>query len=112
MIYLYVHGEIGKTLIMFGFGLFIGVVDNFVRAYVLKGREAIHPLVGLVAIFGGIQMFGILGVFLGPILAAVLISLLQIWPIVAQRSGIIPHSRQGPKQVHDFQGPKISKPHK
>ena len=36
-----------------------------------------HPLVSRVAIFGGIEMFGITGI-LGPILAAVLIALLQI----------------------------------
>ena len=39
-----------------------------------------HPLVGLVAIIGGIEMFGILGVFIGPIMAAMLLSLLRILP--------------------------------
>jgi predicted PurR-regulated permease PerM len=44
-----------------------------------------HPLVGLVAVFGGINMFGILGVFIGPILAAMLISLLKLWPQLRER---------------------------
>jgi predicted PurR-regulated permease PerM len=43
-----------------------------------------HPLVSLISILGGIQMFGIFGVFLGPILAAILISLLQVWPAVGK----------------------------
>jgi hypothetical protein len=48
-----------------------------------------------VAIFGGIEMFGILGIFLGPILAAVLIALLQLWPEVGQRFGLLPGSQGG-----------------
>jgi hypothetical protein len=59
---------------------------------ILKGRSKMHPLVSLVAIFGGMEMFGILGIFLGPILAAVLIALLQIWPEVGQRFGLLPGS--------------------
>jgi predicted PurR-regulated permease PerM len=54
-----------------------------------------HPLVSLVAIFGGIEMFGIMGVFLGPILAAVLMALLQIWPEVGHRFGLLPSSKAG-----------------
>ena len=61
-------------------GLMAGLVDNVVRPLILQGRSKMHPLVSLVVIFGGIEMFGILGVFLGPILAAVLIALLQIRP--------------------------------
>ena len=52
-------------------------------------------LVSLVAIFGGIEMFGIMGIFLGPILAAVLIALLQLWPAVGQRFGLLPGAKGG-----------------
>ena len=76
-------------------GLMTGLVDNFVRPLILQGRSKMHPLVSLVAIFGGIEMFGILGIFLGPILAAVLIALLQIWPEVGQRFGLLPGATEG-----------------
>ena len=82
-----------KAILMMVFGLMTGLVDNFVRPMILKGRSKMHPLVSLVAIFGGIEMFGIMGVFLGPILAAVLIALLQIWPEVGQRFGLLPGSK-------------------
>ncbi|MCM2276944.1 MAG: AI-2E family transporter [Oligoflexia bacterium] len=88
-IYLYVKGSVGKAILMLAFGAIAGVVDNFVRPLVLKGRSKMHPLVSLVAIFGGIGIFGIVGVFLGPILAAVLISLLQLWPEVGRRFGVL-----------------------
>ena len=44
-----------------------------------------HPLVSLLAIIGGIETFGVPGVFLGPIIAALLITLLQIWPLVSSQ---------------------------
>ena len=67
-----------------------GIVDHLVRPLVLKGRSDMHPLVGLVAIISGIQMFGIQGVLIGPILAAMLLSLLKIWPVIRGRFGIGP----------------------
>lgn len=89
IIYLVVKGSIGKAVLMGIFGILTSIVDNFVRPLVLRGRSDMHPLVSLVAIFGGIRIFGILGVFLGPILAAVVISLLEAWPQVAHRFGLV-----------------------
>ncbi len=87
-VYLYVQHAILKVVIMVVLGLLAGIVDNIIRPWVLKGRSDMHPLISLVAIFGGITIFGITGVFLGPILAAVTISLLQAWPGVARRFGL------------------------
>ncbi|MEO5968533.1 MAG: AI-2E family transporter, partial [Bdellovibrionia bacterium] len=91
-LYLYLKGSIAKTILMIVFGLITGVVDNIVRPMVLKGRGEMHPFVSLVAIIGGVGTFGIMGVFIGPILMAVLISLLQIWPAVGSRFGLLPKS--------------------
>jgi len=87
-IYLYVQHAFFKMGVMIAMGLFAGIIDNIVRPWVLKGRSDMHPLVSLVAIFGGISLFGLTGVFLGPIVAAVTISLLQAWPGVARRFGL------------------------
>ena len=86
--YLYAQGQTWQVITMIGFGIFTSSIDNVVRPYVLKGRNEMHPLVALVAIFGGIQMFGLFGVFLGPIIAAVVITLLQIWPVIGRRYGL------------------------
>lgn len=82
-------GDYMRAAFMLVFGLVAGVVDNFVRPIVLKGRGEMHPLVSLVAIFGGLKLFGFFGVFFGPILAAIAITLLNIWPIVAKRHGLL-----------------------
>ncbi len=88
-LYLYLQGRIIQCFAMIGLGMLTGVVDNFVRPLVLKGRGGMHPLVSLISIFGGIQMFGIFGVFLGPMIAAAMITLLQIWPVIAKKFGLI-----------------------
>lgn len=89
-IYLLVKGKIIAMVAMLGFGVLTGLSDNFVYPWVLKGRGEMHPLVSLVAIFGGIQLFGVLGVFIGPIVASLLIAVLNIWPLIAERFGFLP----------------------
>lgn len=88
VIYLAIQGSYAKLVVLFVIGLIVGVIDNFVRPLVLKGRGEMHPMVSLVAIFGGLKLLGFFGVFLGPILAAFVVTLLQIWPIVGRRLGL------------------------
>jgi predicted PurR-regulated permease PerM len=88
-VYLYSQGNPGKMAILLLMGVVTGLSDNVVYPWMLKGRGNLHPMVGLVAIFGGIHMFGVLGVFLGPILAALLISLLKILPDIRRKFGLV-----------------------
>ncbi len=71
---------------MLGLGIFTASIDNVVRPWILKGRNEMHPFVALLSIIGGIETFGVPGVFLGPIIAALLITLLQIWPLIGERA--------------------------
>lgn len=80
--------EMGRMAVMIGFAVAAGTVDNLVRPLVLKGRSDLHPLLGLVAIVAAIDAFGVLGIFVGPLLAAVLGSLLELWPAIAGRFGV------------------------
>lgn len=92
MAYLYSQNEMSKFFIAIVAGLLTGVADNMVRPLVLKGRSDMHPLLSLIAIFGGLELFGIVGVFVGPMLAQLLISLLQIWPTIGKRFGLFSKS--------------------
>jgi predicted PurR-regulated permease PerM len=85
IVYLYCQGSIIKLCMMVALAVATGIIENVIRALMLRGKAAMHPLVGLVAVFGGINMFGILGVFIGPILAALFISLLKLWPELRER---------------------------
>jgi predicted PurR-regulated permease PerM len=87
-LYLHLHSTLTKVVLMTIVGISAGLIDNLVRPYVLKGRGDMHPLLSLIAIFGGIHIFQLFGVFIGPIVAAILVSILDIWPHVGRRAGI------------------------
>ena len=59
-------------------GLIVSQVDTLIRVWVLRDTARLHPLMALVCVFGGISYFGILGVFLGPMIGALLVALLRI----------------------------------
>ncbi len=84
-IYLFAHHAPASAAAMIGFGILTSVADHMVKPWMLRGRSHLHPLFALVGIFGGIHMFGLLGVFFGPILTASFVSLLEIWPEVRKR---------------------------
>jgi len=79
-IYLAMTGSVGWGIALALWGaLVVGLVDNILRPLIV-GRDAKLPdLVVLVSILGGIGAFGVMGIVLGPILAAMLDTLLDIY---------------------------------
>jgi len=59
--------------------LVISQVDNVLRPYLISGRTEMHPLMLFFTILGGIAMFGLLGVVVGPLIAAIFLTLLKIF---------------------------------
>jgi predicted PurR-regulated permease PerM len=92
-LYLYFNGSLGRSIFMILVGMIAAIADNIIRPLMLRGKADLHPLVSLIALIGGLHLFGLIGIFLGPIIAAVLILLLQIWPVVAARAGLELHKR-------------------
>lgn len=71
VVYLAGTGQDGAAVAMAGAAIVIGLADNVVRPLVQGSATAgQHPLLILVGIFGGMMVFGVAGVFLGPVLAA------------------------------------------
>jgi predicted PurR-regulated permease PerM len=58
--------------------ILIVAADNVIRPWFLRGSANLHPLVAFVAAFGGLQTFGFMGVFLGPIIAGLFLATVQI----------------------------------
>jgi predicted PurR-regulated permease PerM len=72
-IYLFVQGSTGKGVFLLLWGtLVVSAIDNVIRPWVVGGRVELHPMVLLFFILGGVEAFGFLGLFLGPVVAAVL----------------------------------------
>ncbi len=58
---------------------FVGILDNIVRTYVLNSDTKLHPLLALISVLGGLQVLGLWGVFIGPIVASCLHALVKIF---------------------------------
>jgi predicted PurR-regulated permease PerM len=68
----------GLVVILVG-TLVISQVDNIIRPYLIAGKTSMHPLLLFFAILGGIAMFNLLGIVLGPLIAAVFVTLIKIF---------------------------------
>lgn len=57
----------------------VGTVDNFLRPMLIGGRTRLSGLVVFISVLGGIGVFGMLGVVLGPIVVATAASVLDVY---------------------------------
>jgi len=80
-IYLMVAGHLWKGICLILWGaVVVGTVDNVIRPLVIGSKVELHPLLLLFALLGGLQAFGFIGIFIGPVvisLIAALISMLR-----------------------------------
>lgn len=70
----------GWVIIGVGGGI-ISTIDNFLRPKLVGKDTQMHPLIVFFATLGGIGLFGFLGIFIGPIIVALFLSL---WDIYAE----------------------------
>jgi len=63
------QGDAGAGIGLLIIGIITGTIDNVIRVVLLKvGKDALHPVVELLAIIGGVIVLGIPGLFLGPVI--------------------------------------------
>lgn len=78
-LYLALTGEWGKAIMLAVWGaLVIGSVDNFLRPKLVGERTRLHELLVFFSVLGGLQVFGVLGIVLGPVIVAITIALLDV----------------------------------
>lgn len=78
-VYLLATGSYVSAIILAAWGIFVvGTIDNVLRPYLISGRVQMHTLLIFFAVFGGVNVFGFLGLFIGPVIVAVTITLLSI----------------------------------
>jgi len=68
----------GSSLFIFGVVVIL-LADNYVRPALIGGAVKLPFIWTLLGIFGGLENFGLLGLFLGPTLMAVLMSIWRDW---------------------------------
>jgi predicted PurR-regulated permease PerM len=95
-IVLIASGHWVKALILVIWGaLVIGMVDNFLRPKMVGGRTRLHELLIFFSVLGGLQVFGVLGLVLGPVVAAVTLALIDVVRQVDRTGEIAPIEKSG-----------------
>lgn len=78
-IYLLATGSWVRAVILVAWAmLVVGSIDNVLRPYLISGRVQMHTLLIFFAVFGGVNVFGFLGLIIGPVILAVTMTLLAL----------------------------------
>jgi len=77
---LVLSGRVGDGLFLAGWGaLVVGTIDNFIRPRLCGSRMALHPLLVFLSMFGGVAVFGMMGMLVGPLIASLFMAMVRIY---------------------------------
>jgi predicted PurR-regulated permease PerM len=78
--WLYSQGETGWAIFMIVWGVaVISSVDNFLKPILISRHASMPILVVALGVFGGVLAFGFVGIFLGPVILALALTLVENW---------------------------------
>jgi predicted PurR-regulated permease PerM len=81
-IILIMQGSVGAGAGLMVFcGLIVGSLDNFLRPILVGKDTRMHELMIFFGTLGGILMFGITGIFIGPLIASLFITIWELYGI-------------------------------
>jgi predicted PurR-regulated permease PerM len=79
-VYLLISGQIGAGVALLAWGaLVVSWVDNIIKPLLISNAADIPLMIVLFGVMGGLLAFGIVGLFLGPLILAVLLSIWRAW---------------------------------
>lgn len=81
-IYLLLTGQIWQGVFLLAWGMIaIGLTDNLLRPYLIKGKAKVHPLIIFFSILGGISLMGFWGIIFGPLVVSLAVTMLHIYEL-------------------------------
>jgi len=79
VIYLFAMGSFWPALGVMLFGVLASSIDGFVKPIFISKRVDMHPALVLIGMVGGLLLFGLVGVILGPLIFAYLFIILEVY---------------------------------
>lgn len=78
---LFFTGHVGRGigLLIYWAVVIVGVADYVLRPWLLRDRMRLHPLLVFIALFGGLEAFGLIGLLLGPLFVALFVAMVRIY---------------------------------
>lgn len=79
VVWLYWSGQTLLGSVLLVFTIVAGTMDNFIRPILIKKGAKLPLILIFAGVIGGLVAFGIIGLFIGPVVLAVIYTLLQAW---------------------------------
>jgi predicted PurR-regulated permease PerM len=67
----------GAAIFLLVWGIAVSSIDNFLRPALVAGRAQVGALTVFIGVLGGVSAFGPIGIFLGPLILALVIALIR-----------------------------------
>ena len=65
---------LSKGIWLFSYGvLVISTIDNISRIKIMESHADVHPIITIAGVIGGVNLFGVMGLFIGPILLPLIV---------------------------------------
>jgi predicted PurR-regulated permease PerM len=80
------HMAAGVGLLIWG-TIVVSWIDNIVRPFVISRETRIPFLLVMFGVLGGLAAFGLVGLFMGPVILAVLIAIWREWLLESRQPG-------------------------
>ena len=72
-----IQGSYSQAGILLAFGVVVSSVDNFLKPLLISGRTVLPTLAVFIGVLGGLAAFGMIGLFLGPVVIALVLALIE-----------------------------------
>jgi predicted PurR-regulated permease PerM len=79
-IYKIITGDLfnGIGLLIYGL-IIVSLIDNVLRPKIVGSKASIHPIIVLVGVLGGLEVFGLFGIIIGPLILAITLVFLELY---------------------------------
>ena len=85
--WLYWSGQSGAASGLLAWTVFVGTIDNVLRPILIKQGADLPLLLIFAGVIGGLLAFGLVGLFVGPVILAVSYTLLKAWILEGTPNG-------------------------
>ena len=93
-IWLFSTGHSGRALVLVAICGGLGtMIDNILRPILLGGRSSLNALLVFISVLGGIAVFGVLGVVLGPVVVATAVGIMDAYSGKKTRHRVAAHAK-------------------
>jgi predicted PurR-regulated permease PerM len=75
---LLIQGRYGQAIGILVVGVLVSSVDNFLKPLLISGRSPLPTVAVFIGVLGGLAAFGLIGLFVGPVVIALVLALLEI----------------------------------